>query len=112
MGRCRYFFRGAAFMAKIVDHSDKLLKLVDDHIQDSLEKSAQVVEGIARDTVRLRTGATRDSHQHEVEGKTAIIGADTPYAHILEFRYAWLRKALIQSFPQIRTIFTRHIKKR
>jgi hypothetical protein len=89
------------------DNSKQLLSAVDTIIEARLNESAQVVEDKAAELVHIKTGATKNSLQHEVSDKTATIGVTTSYAHILENRFPFLRPALHMSLSRIKDIFNR-----
>ena len=92
-------------MAKIIDHSDQLLAEVNRRIDQALEESAKVVEDKIEEICPVKTGATRDSRDHEVFDKTATIGVKTPYAPYLEQRKPFLRPALHSSLSRIKKVF-------
>ena len=81
-------------MAKIKDNSKALLLEVTRRKVIALDKLGAAIVADARETVHVKTGATRDSIEAQVQGGVLKVGAGTPYADWLEVTYPFLRPAI------------------
>ena len=74
-------------MSKVIDHSDKVLRRMNQNINDLLVVSSEIVRSEIVRTVSVDKGALRDSYVANVDDKTAVIGSNLEYAARIELGF-------------------------
>lgn len=96
--------------AKVKDYSKDILKEKDRAKRKALRGMAELLEERAKETVRVRSGETRDTVRHEIEGDEARVGTNYFIGRLLETgtinmrAFPWLSIAIETNKSELRAI--------